>query len=616
MICLYSFFPDTAIETNQASAIHALLFVSNRPKTDQENYFQMLSLAEDIFTHTWSLSVEIQFYFLVPFIFLLATKIPEKFQLGYYGLFALASVIFCYSSSATVAFNSVFARIWQFLIGMLVYLLGSPMIPYRQHPQKPEYEVLKLEEGLKSEESEKFLDEVTDNESDKEEEVLEHDLDDIEIPNIDICSKSYQYLAYALLGSLITITAFPWAIPSGIVRPLVTIGTGLLMLVSEGNRILSNSVLTYIGDISYSLYLIHWPIYAYWKLTADGNIYYVLLALVSSVILAIITFETFEKWYLKLSSTSVGCLVVTLFFMNLVVIHKNEISDQIQYMRRNISNLDEVTENMTIDDAEAMNHRWNINDLKNLYVPSCVYESINTPYGWCRHTGLSRLGKYRIVTFGNSWTANHAKLFYQECGYKANSILQGAAYACEPLYVSSPTHPCASNFTTFVERIEMEKPDFGFHFTRHISIGAGFPKNVTTFDKDPIYQMMKAQMLKIIVNIKYKVYLIHAIPSVLPNSVRGIAGLVKKGTERVKIEKMLLRPHGWEMARKRYEQLVRDCNGKCELIDYLPEFYQNSTKTFRYFDDKGFSYWTTDQHFSPHGIEKLRHIWTDLCAKL
>lgn len=43
------------------------------------------------------------------------------------------------------------------------------------------------------------------------------------------------------------------------------------MLVSEDNKVLSCRVLTYIGDISYSLYLIHWPIYAYWKLMANGN---------------------------------------------------------------------------------------------------------------------------------------------------------------------------------------------------------------------------------------------------------------------------------------------------------------------------------------------------------
>uniref|UniRef100_A0A8R1IDJ8 Acyl_transf_3 domain-containing protein n=1 Tax=Caenorhabditis japonica TaxID=281687 RepID=A0A8R1IDJ8_CAEJA len=42
MIALYNFFPDTAIETNQESATHALLFVSNRPRTVQENYFAMV----------------------------------------------------------------------------------------------------------------------------------------------------------------------------------------------------------------------------------------------------------------------------------------------------------------------------------------------------------------------------------------------------------------------------------------------------------------------------------------------------------------------------------------------------------------------------------------------
>lgn len=42
--------------------------------------------------------------------------------------------------------------------------------------------------------------------------------------------------------------------------------------------------------------------------------------------------------------------------------------------------------------------------------------------------GLSKSGKYRLATIGNSWTANHAKLFYQECSYKAKSIMQGAAY--------------------------------------------------------------------------------------------------------------------------------------------------------------------------------------------
>lgn len=54
-------------------------------------------------------------------------------------------------------------------------------------------------------------------------------------------------------------------------RPFVTLVTGFLMMISENNMLLSNKGLAYIGNISYSLYLIHWPVYAYWKLTCEGD---------------------------------------------------------------------------------------------------------------------------------------------------------------------------------------------------------------------------------------------------------------------------------------------------------------------------------------------------------
>ncbi|EFO94700.1 hypothetical protein CRE_03580 [Caenorhabditis remanei] len=302
-------------------------------------------------------------------------------------------------------------------------------------------------------------------------------------------SKKFSYL---LLMILMFVTAFPKVSPPELVRPLVTFGTGLLMLISDGNLILSNQFLTYIGDISYSLYLIHWPIYAYWKLTCDGDRYLLLCALLSSVILAIIKFETFEKWYLKLSSTSIGLIVVMLFFMNVVVINKDEITDHIDSIGQNTSNLDNVTDDMTLDDAARLNHRWSIYDRKFLRVPSCIYET-KSHLGWCRHTGLSPSGKYKIAIIGNSWAANHARMFYQECGYKAKSIMQGAAYGCEPLYPSGNTELCRGNFTHFEERIRKEKPDIAFIFTRFMSIGAPFPINVDSFDKDPTYQIMKEQ---------------------------------------------------------------------------------------------------------------------------
>ncbi|CCD70192.1 Acyl_transf_3 domain-containing protein [Caenorhabditis elegans] len=595
MICLYNFFPDTAIETNKESALHALLFVSNRPKTVAEDYFTMLSIAIDIFTHTWSLSVEIQFYFLVPFIFLLSTKLPGKQQYGYYGVIGL-SLVYFYSVPGTVAFNSVFARIWQFMIGMVVYLLGTTK------PTYPHYQVL--------------------SNLDDEEEDCKQLLSDEE--SQECCSKEKfseilkfsQPVSYFALVILLAINVFPFTLPAGLVRPLVTMGTGFLMLLSEDNLVLSNRILTYIGDISFSLYLIHWPIYAYWKLTCNGSHVLLALALASSIVLAVITYETFEKWYLRLTSTSIGILVVALFFINVVVINKDDISDQVNSFGKDISSLDNVTDDMTLDDVERLNYRWSVNDNKNLFTSTCDYENKKSALGWCRHTGLPKSGKYRLATIGNSWTANHAKMFYQECSYKAKSIMQGSAFGCEPLYPSAQSKMCKANFTDFEQRIRKEKPDFAFIFTRYMSIGAPFPKNVSSFDQDPIYQTMKEQMLKFISNIKYKLYILDALPRINRGVINQLAKLFRNHTDPVAIDDMFVRPAEYEMARKRHAQLVKDCKGKCIMVDYVPEFYNTETGTFRYFDERGFSYWTTPSHLSPHGIEHVRHVWRDICEKL
>ncbi|EGT46041.1 hypothetical protein CAEBREN_18785 [Caenorhabditis brenneri] len=149
-----------------------------------------------------------------------------------------------------------------------------------------------------------------------------------------------------------------------------------------------------------------------------------------------------------------------------------------------------------------------------------------------------------------------------------------------------------------------------------MSIGARSPKHVTTFDQDPIYQVMKGQMLKFISNIKYKLFILDSIPRINRKIIEEIVQLMRNHTALEQIDNLLIKPDNFEMVRKRNAQLIKDCNGKCVLVDYLPDFYNNSTKTFRYFDDRGFSYWTDPLHLSPHGIEHIRHVWTDICTHL
>ncbi|CAI5450742.1 unnamed protein product [Caenorhabditis angaria] len=70
----------------------------------------------------------------------------------------------------------------------------------------------------------------------------------------------------------------------------------------------------------------------------------------------------------------------------------------------------------------------------------------------------------------------------------------------------------------------------------------------------------------------------------------------------------------YQTARVRYSQLIKDCEGKCELFDYFPKFYRNSTKTWRFYDDRGFAYMTGINHVSFHGLELVRDVIRDTTA--
>ncbi|CAB04848.3 Acyl_transf_3 domain-containing protein [Caenorhabditis elegans] len=591
---LYMVFPTTSVKTNQKSASQALIFMSNRPKTAEEDYFQMLSIGIDIFTHTWSLSVEVQFYLLIPFLYLIGRNFNKNLQFLYYLTLGCTSYIFHANSSSTVSFNSVFARIWQFLIGFLAFSFVSENDGCCQY---------KL---------------VTESDEDLEEsQLLEEKEEEIEEIDRKIGEKSLYFCQVLLIFATLLPIFCSIPLSSKVVRPLITIFTGFLIGISKNysNLILSNRFLVYFGDISYSLYLVHWPIFALWKLTENDDEIALFLSLFASICIATIIHETYEKWYLQLCSASIGILTISFFIANVGLIEKNAIIDQFFGGNSKIrGNLDNVTADMTMTDAQRLNHQWSVNDYDNLYTNTCIYEGVGTPLGWCRHTGLH--GKLKIMTIGNSWTANHAKMFYQECGFLAKSILQGSAYGCEPLYPSHGIDLCKGNFTDFEEHVRNEKPDYAFMFTRFMTIGDPFPENVTSFDEDPIYQIMKSQVLKFISNIKYKIYILDAIPRLNIEFIERIVPMMWRGAPAQFIDNHLVEPKLYQMARRRYAQLEKDCLGKCILVDYVPEFWNKTTQTFRFFDAKGFSYFTTPTHLSPHGIEHIRHVWTDICTNL
>lgn len=84
LLALCTVFPEAAVLQNQESAARALVFRSNRLSTGDEAYYEKLQVAVDLFTHTWSLSVEVQFYFVVPVVFLVGNWLSETRKYGFY----------------------------------------------------------------------------------------------------------------------------------------------------------------------------------------------------------------------------------------------------------------------------------------------------------------------------------------------------------------------------------------------------------------------------------------------------------------------------------------------------------------------------------------------------
>lgn len=92
---------------------------------ERESRFQFQSNihTKDIFLHLWSLAVEIQFYLIVPFIFL-TLQILKKKELKIAFLLILCSIT-CgqyYYSNPIFSFNYCLSRLWQFGLGMIAYI--------------------------------------------------------------------------------------------------------------------------------------------------------------------------------------------------------------------------------------------------------------------------------------------------------------------------------------------------------------------------------------------------------------------------------------------------------------------------------------------------------------
>ncbi|WP_404764678.1 acyltransferase family protein [Proteus terrae] len=217
----------------------SLLFTSNITYANESGYFDADS-SNKIFLHTWSLSVEWQFYILYPIVLLALSKLLSIKTLRKVVLIsAILSFSFCayYSSiNQTLSYFMIYTRAWEMLLGGVAFLFP-----------------LSISQNKKR--------------------IIE------------------------LLGLLLILSSFfifsdtdLWPSYNAF---LPVFGAYLCILSNNSKTLLSNIALQKIGLWSYSIYLIHWPFIVFFKkINIEISIF---TYFVSTVLLAFIMYYFVER---------------------------------------------------------------------------------------------------------------------------------------------------------------------------------------------------------------------------------------------------------------------------------------------------------------------------------
>ncbi|CAI5450613.1 unnamed protein product [Caenorhabditis angaria] len=582
-----SIFPETFIETNQKSAKQSIFFVSNDFSNLEDDYYILLKIAENLFTHTWSLSVEIQFYFMIPIVFYTILSISgksENFKKTYLLLSAI-SLIFYLISSKSTAFYSVFARIWQFLAGFLVYFLA---------------------ENEKEEENKEDLEKLLDFEEEKEQ-------------------KTYENAQTWLLLVTILMLFVGFEYPERIVRIFITIITALLILISENNQILSNKIMIYIGNISYSLYLIHWPIYCYSKFYELPKLPFLIL----SIFLAIIIHETYEKWYttrLTRTSQSILCAILLIFCVGSIwrqEIHnfywnlsENNVSGE-----RNSIFLAGNSKNLSLEEIMELNTKWTLKENEFLMREECDYERRDLkPFGLCKVRNLSSSAPYKILILGNSYATNLAPLIIKSCRKKSRQIWLVSHPGCDFLHQGFAQGKCPKMWPNSYGKIQSELFDFVFLIAKCGDFCENHEEYFPIFKNlDRELEFAKSQISRIRNFVRHKIFIQNAVT--IPSGVRRLNDFLKNHTSFDEIDKIYSQrlKHHKKIGDARHRKLAKFCGEKCEYFDAFSNFTRNPwapEEIFQFFDERGLEYVDGADHFTPFAWPKIQPVFDGICERI
>ncbi|MGU3540861.1 acyltransferase family protein [Methylobacterium sp. A54F] len=207
----------------RASVISSVVFASNIYFYTQAGYFSS-HLDWNPLLHTWSLSVEEQFYIFLPLVMLLLRRVSRRTSIAVIGLLALASFVVSWQQltvDRSAAFYLLPSRGWELLLGSLLAIGAVPRIGSR------------------------FL-----------------------------CECLAVIGLGLILASVVLLS--PLSLFPGPGAAAACLGAAAIIHAGEEHRtatarLLSVRPIVYVGLISYSLYIWHWPITVFIQSVHPGN---------------------------------------------------------------------------------------------------------------------------------------------------------------------------------------------------------------------------------------------------------------------------------------------------------------------------------------------------------
>ncbi|KAF8354222.1 hypothetical protein PRIPAC_95845 [Pristionchus pacificus] len=582
-----------------SDSIWAALFATNiHSLLEKSDYFAEL-FDSNLLTHTWSLGVEIQYYLIVPFLMSLKRFLGTKLGLPYLTVIIAASFTFQCWASANVSFNALPSRVWQFLTGGIAHDL---ILLLCSSPAK-----IQAEQVINKEELEMEIEKASSRRK-----------------------NNLRYVILLSLSVLLSIILFLLALSpvrllnNPALRGSTVVLTAALIVLGEvedqQSVLLSNRPIVYLGDISYVVYLVHWPVVVMWKSYWDLLVMPVKdihLCLAITFLISILVHHTLEKWFIS-SSTTASTIIVGLIYSFICC----AVIFNLPLKLNQVAEYELPTDQRLLD---AIN--WNEDQSHFQYYSrqrpfeECLHDPegirmrdafVNTqPLYECLWTPKNSTGNVSVLVVGNSIAHRATQLLHSILKHNPDvkEMRLFAHAACRPL------KNCARFFGAMMKLVERMKPDITlliYDDSDHLLA----PIEDITTDK-PLADFVKF-LRPLSENSKFLV-----LDEFYPKT-GTLAGVAPS------MYKRLLRNRSLDDLRERYQTFSDAYSSYFKRLDQFPAHYPNlirhNTSGPICADDPGWCWWynrknlhayyTDHSHFTADGLEMLRKSYKEILDNL